>query len=465
LTSTRVLPTPRAASRSPIGLDRLRTQGVEPAAVHRALVQLGLGRRPLDASAGAGGLYNTLFGRDSIRMATDLVELYPPAAAATIHRLAELQGRRKNWRSEEEPGRIIHEFRSKDDPIAKQLKEWTFPYYGSVDATPNWINLVAGYTRAHGDHVLDERVGGRFGSTPTIREAVGAAAQWILSRMDDPRGGGYLWVQRSNPHGLAVQVWEDSTDSFYFADGSLVDPSRPFAPAHLQGYAYDALLNAAEIFARSPGKPPLDPARLRARAAELRAQFLAQFWRPELGTFAQAISYSRPGAGRSADVVSSGAGHLLASRMLDGADARPFVEATVKTLLSPAQQSAAGIKTKPTGSARYRPGSYHNGSSWPFDHAIFIEGLRRHGYEGEATAQEDKLLRAVARDGFVEFFRGDPHHVAVNRKVVDIIDRDGRPNRLQQPPQGLHDGAQGWTVTAVAKILARRGVEVLPRAE
>ncbi|HJZ85509.1 MAG TPA: hypothetical protein VKN99_10080, partial [Polyangia bacterium] len=89
------------------------------------------------------------------------------AAAATIHRLAELQGRRKNWRSEEEPGRIIHEFRSKDDPIAKQLKEWTFRYYGSVDATPNWINLVAGYTRAHGDHILDEHVGVSGGLNPS----------------------------------------------------------------------------------------------------------------------------------------------------------------------------------------------------------------------------------------------------------------------------------------------------------
>src|SRR5262245_7419342 len=63
----------------PRAIDR-RTQGINPLVVRRSLVELGLGRGPLNASSGKNGLFNTLFGRDSIRMATDLVDLSPPTA-------------------------------------------------------------------------------------------------------------------------------------------------------------------------------------------------------------------------------------------------------------------------------------------------------------------------------------------------------------------------------------------------
>jgi glycogen debranching enzyme len=84
-------------------------------------------------------LYEVLFGRDSLRVAIDLVGTYPALARATLLELAKLQGREYHQAREEEPGRIIHENRDPDDPIARDLSSrlgWGWPYYGTVDATP-----------------------------------------------------------------------------------------------------------------------------------------------------------------------------------------------------------------------------------------------------------------------------------------------------------------------------------------
>ena len=93
-------------------------------------------------------LYEVNFGRDSLRVAIDLISSYPELARATTLRLAALQGLEDNTEREEEPGRIVHEARDKDDPIAQELTEqlgWGWPYYGSVDATPEFIRTLTAY--------------------------------------------------------------------------------------------------------------------------------------------------------------------------------------------------------------------------------------------------------------------------------------------------------------------------------
>jgi glycogen debranching enzyme len=275
---------------------------------------------PLLASAGVDSLFHCLFGRDAIRMALDLLDDFPAVARATLLALARLQGVHRNPRAEEEPGRILHEDRPPDDALLPGLEQvWSFPYYGAVDSTPQWINLLAAYTALAGDDILDTQIVDRLGRRVTPLDSLLAAVGWMLGRLEDSAGGGYLWVRRMLPDGIANQVWEDSGDSYYHADGTLFDFTYPYAPVAVQGYAYDALLGAAEILTRrqEPGirsqelakeapAPPLPTAAdLVARAADLRARFLPEFWQPDLGTFALALTFDvppsrRPAAGSTA---------------------------------------------------------------------------------------------------------------------------------------------------------------------
>lgn len=449
---------------APLALD----DGIDCAALARTLCELGgvahlreLGRRgPLLASAGAASLFHCLFGRDACRMALDLLEDFPLVAESTLLALARLQGVRDNPRAEEEPGRMLHEHRHPTDPHAVQLaKHWDLPYYGAVDSTPLWINLLAAYCSRHGTAILREGLIDRLGRRMTLRASLLAALMWILRRLDDPLGAGYLWVRRARPGGIANQVWEDSWDSHFHADGTLFDSTRPYAPVAVQGYAYDALLAAADLIEQSPGPLPLSPDAVRRRAMALRARVLAYFWQPDLGTFAQALTIEADGTTRPARVVASSPGHLLASRLLDGPDAAPFRERVIARFTEADLLAGAGVRTKSTTAPRFRAGAYHNGSTWPMDTGVIADGLRRHGRDEQADDLEARVVYGCATvGGFPEFFRGDADgSVGVNTETVDAP-IDGVLSRLEQPPQAN----QGWTAARVWRILRWRGAISLP---
>lgn len=413
---------------------------------------------PLLASAGARSLFHCLFGRDAIRMAMDLRDDFPSVARATVLELARLQGVRDNPRGDEERGRILHEHRQPGDPHAERLAErWDFPYYGAVDTTPQWINLLGLYCARHGTALLDQTVTNRALECVTVRQSLMAALGWILRRLDDPVAGGFLWVRRASPHGIRNQVWEDSDDSYYHEDGGLVDGEQAFAPVAIQGYTYDALLHAAALLSRSPGPEPAQVetvVRLRERAADLRARVLTCFWQPDLDTFAHALSFDGGTAPRPARVVASGAGHLLDSALLDGREASFYRHRLMARLRATDLLAGAGVRTKSTAAPRFGPGTYHNGSTWPMDTGVIADGLRRHGRTAQADDLDGRIVRGCARvGGFPEFFRGDVDgRVRLNRTTVDAI-VNGVVNRVEQPPQCR----QGWTATRVWRILRQRG--------
>jgi glycogen debranching enzyme len=467
------------------------SHGIDLDWLHRILCEVGqvedlgdLGQGgPLLASAGASSLFHSLFGRDAIRMAFDLLDDFPCVAEVTLLSLASLQGVRHDRRAEEEPGRIIHEHRLPDDVLRPELERlWSFPYYGAVDSTPQWINLLVAYTARAGDSILDTMIVDRLGRQLTLFDSLLAALGWIIGRLDDPAGGGYLWVRRASPDGIANQVWEDSGDSYYHADGTLFDFTRPYAPVAVQGYAYDALLGAAEIVARrretglsrgtkevrsqegrrrSTRLRALQASRLRERAADLRARVLRDLWQADLGTFALALTFDGPGDGldsatarvRPARVIASSPGHLLASRLLDGDDVGGLRERLIRRLFEADLLAGAGIRTRATSAARFRAGSYHNGSTWPVDTGVIADGLRRHGHDLLADDLEARILAGCAAiGGFPEFFRGDADgRIAVNTTTIDEL-VDGTLHRLEQQPQAN----QGWTATRVWHILRSR---------
>jgi glycogen debranching enzyme len=439
----------RSASTRAASYDAIAVQ------VMHALCRLGHVRRlenlgaqgPLDASAGRDSAFACLFGRDSLRMALDLLDDFPAVARATIRKLTALQGVDQNSRSEEEPGRILHEHRRAHDmTTAHVCRAWDFPYYGAVDTTPLYVVLIGAFCRRHGIRILHERVRARDGRQITIAAGLARALQWIERRV---ARDGYVCVRRSQPHGIQHQFWEDSYDSQFHADGRLLAPAIPYAPIAVQGYTYDALIVAARI------EQDRDlAARWAEIASHLRRRVLADFWLADLETFAPAVvlDSSPPGPLR---IVASSPGHLLAGRLLDGEDAAAYRNALVRRLLAPDMLASAGVRTKSTTAARFAPGSYHNGSVWPVDTGVLADGLRRHGYVHEANDLEERILAACAEVGSpVEFLRGDAiAGVRINTQVLDELE-DGVVRRREQPPQRV----QGWTVTRLWRILRRRGL-------
>ena len=171
--------------------------------------------------------------------------------------------------------------------------------------------------------------------------------------------------------GLAIQSWKDSADSMNHVDGSAAP--TPLAVAEVQGYAF-AAFRAAAGFYRTLGEPAA-AADNDARAERLASAFHHRFWIEELSTYAMAID----AAGKPLAVLSSDPGHLLWSGIVPEAVA-PRLAAT---LLGEALWSGWGLRTLGRDEVRYNPVSYHNGSVWPHDTAIFAWGLSRYGFHAE----------------------------------------------------------------------------------
>jgi glycogen debranching enzyme len=404
---------------------------------------------PLHASAGRDSAFACVFGRDSLRMSLDLLDDFPRVAHATIRTLTALQGITTNGRTEEEPGRILHEYRPDSDPLAAQI-HWTFPYYGAVDTTPLYVILICKYCGRYGTGILGETVRARNGRRVTIGTGLQRALAWIERRLEPY---GCVMVRRTHPDGIQHQFWEDSYDSQFHADGRLLDPEVPYAPVAVQAYAYDALMLVARLH-----QDDAQRAHWMAIASRLQRRVLEEFWISDLETFAPAVVMNDSGP-VPLRVVASSAGHLLPGHLLDGEDAAPYRNALVKRLLATDMLAPAGVRTKSATSARFAPGSYHSGSVWPVDTGVIAEGLRRHGFHKEADDLDERVVRACAEVGSpVEFFRGDTDEgTRINTAVIDE-EEDGVVRRREQPPQAV----QGWTATRLWSILRRRGLVASP---
>jgi glycogen debranching enzyme len=90
------------------------------------------------------------FGRDSLIAAYQALPYYPLLAKGVLRALARLQGTRVNRLRSEEPGKIMHEHRE-GAPTEQQKFIPAFPYYGTIDATPLFLMLLAGVYRVTGD--------------------------------------------------------------------------------------------------------------------------------------------------------------------------------------------------------------------------------------------------------------------------------------------------------------------------
>jgi glycogen debranching enzyme len=403
-------------------------------------------------------LYEALFGRDSLRVAMDLISLFPKLTRSTLLTLASFQGTTTNAACEEESGRIPHEIRDDKDLVAQRLTAeygWQWPYYGSVDATPEFVRTFATYynrTSKTDAGFLYQEVTNKDGSHYTMADAFDAAVDWMIQRTDsNPEG--LLESLSAIPHGIENQVWKDSWDAYFHQDGTLANHEKGVASIEVQRIAYDAFLDAAHFYEEIMPQP--DKAqKVRAKAEQLRQTIFEHFWTPEHGGYF-VLGTDRDDAGnlRQLKVRASNMGHMLHSRLLvgDDPDIVAYREAVVRQLFSPELLTPSGIRTLASDEVRFRPGAYHNGSVWLWDTHFIAKGLRRHSYNHLADTLSERLFKVIdVTHAFPEFVRGDGLSIpSLNNRIVDVWDSNNqRMNRIEQPPQQV----QAWSVAAILAI-------------
>ena len=322
----------------------------------------------------AGGVpwFVTIFGRDSLITAFQMLAFDPDISAQTLRLMAKYQGNKVDEWRDEEPGKILHELRVGEAAHLGLIPHT--PYYGTIDATPLFLILMGAHADWTGSPSLFHE----------LRPNVERALDW-MDRYGDRHGENFVAYDSSSTskQRLINQGWKDSGDAIVNADGSIA--KAPIALVEVQGYAYRAKLAIAALFNRVGESERA--AHLRHEAERLRRHFNRRFWLEDLAFYALALQ----GDGKPAAVVASNPGQALWSGIVDPEKAA----LTAKRLLAEDLFCGWGVRTLSAKERAYNPLSYHLGSVWPHDNSLIAAGLRRYGFDDEALQIFNGLSQAA----------------------------------------------------------------------
>ncbi|MGZ4237077.1 MAG: amylo-alpha-1,6-glucosidase [Solirubrobacteraceae bacterium] len=360
------------------------------------------------------GRFHALFGRDSLITSLQVLPERHDVARATLRALAELQGTVDDPDTDEEPGKIVHEYRPQAE---KRFEDMGWPirngelrYYGSADGT-SWFLVVLD---ALGDDAL----------TDELSSAWRAAAQWLERALERGRGMVRYGPRRASG-GLVQQGWRDTTDPLAAYGGGILDadgsmPEPPLADADTQAAAVAALRATVRLSGDSRWQS----------LADRTVERIGDAFTPET----MAIS--------NGDLRVAGAGSQIG--WLLWADAVPDLQrdAYADRLCEPDVLTDFGLRTLSSEHPQFAPEAYHRGAAWPFDSWLGWGGLRACGRETEGERVRQGVLAAL------ETLGDAPELYAV---------ADDGPRRIP-----IANRVQAWTIGA--QVALQRSWDARPPA-
>lgn len=322
--------------------------------------------------------YVALFGRDSCITAFETLAYHPALAKSTLRLLAQYQGTEYNSFQDEEPGKILHELRVGERANLREVP--MIPYYGTVDATPWFLILLAEYIRWTGDLDLFHELGSN----------VDRALQWMDNNESDHDNiPGYLTYGSRSENGLINQGWKDSDNGIVNPDGSICQP--PIALVEVQGYAYHARRAIGGICAATGDHGRAE--HLYRQAEDLKKRFNGDYWVNDDSGYALCLERNR----RVSSAVASNAGQTLFTSIVP----QDRTKTVAKRLMRDDMFCGWGIRTLSAQEKAYNPLDYQTGSVWPHDNALIALGLRRQGFTREMDAVFSGIFQAATH--FPEF--------------------------------------------------------------
>jgi len=350
--------------------------------------------------------YGCIFGRDSLIAALKLLradkknqtKFFFPLVRKILINLCQLQGHEINIESGEQPGKIIHEFRPSGHEYLTMLlnppwyvyQDQVMRNYDSVDSTPLFLIAIYRYWQVSEDSEFLAQV------MPNVE----AAINWIIN-FGDGNNDGLIDYQLSGERkfgGLVTQDWMDSSESVFLETGGKL--TYPLAPLEVQAYSWLAWVLWGEYFLRSDHSKGQN---LKDRAEKLKKLVNREYpARDPAGSWY--FSAKIDGSGKQLKSVRSNMGHCLwaSKNELDDGEVAGIIDresaalVVQRLLRSDMFEPDAGIRTLSSYSNKYKPNSYHNGSIWPHDNGMIIEGFEIYGFIKEADLVKTAVLSAIA---------------------------------------------------------------------
>ena len=407
-----------------------------------------------------------VFGRDSLVVAEDLMTLRPQLVKRILLALAALQGTKHSSANEEEPGKIIHEYRSQivdgrhlsGTPLQifyDLSKRWggndsELIYYGSVDSTPHFIRALGEYCSFYGTRILTRKVIRHDGSEASLLQILVDALDWLEKKLAHSKSG-LIEYHAHNDEGIKNQVWKDSKEFYVHENGRYVNHSRPVASIEVQGLAYDALMVSAELFGQRSQE-------LKNKARKLRDRTIELLWLPHRNYFGLGVDYDQEGDLRIIETQTANPASLLNCGFFNdlAKDVKEkYVSDVIRNIMGTEFLTDAGIRSRALSEANLIPFWDYHGSyvSWPKETFDVSKGLRRHGFPQLAKQLENRLLNVVRKSrGYPEFLYVDPR----GRVLGASSNAHRHTHSLLVKSTNVPESIQAWTVSAIVAILADR---------